>query len=84
MEGIKNTARCSRRADQAAARTRLRGAIRRVISSVWCLFVAKGLTRRAVVQVWFKGGDHRDYFILYHGSRVKKPARVVDFKAPGR
>jgi len=70
--------------DAGAARTRLRGAIRRTVSGMWCLFVAKGLTRRAVVQVWFEGGGHRDYLILYHGARSKQSARVVDFKAPGR
>lgn len=46
-------------------RNRLRGVLRRTVSEVWCLFVARGRSKLAAVQVWFTGGHHRDYLILY-------------------
>lgn len=51
--------------DPAEARTRLRAAIRRIVSGVWCVFLAEGQDRVAAIQVWFKGGGHRDY-LVYH------------------
>lgn len=55
------------------ARTRLRAAVRRVVSEVWCLFVGEGgraLTRNrlAAVQLWFNGGGCRDYLIVHRRS----------------
>ncbi len=51
-------------------RLRLRAALRRVVSSVWCLFVARGSTRLAAVQVWFAGdAEHRDYLIHHRPAR---------------
>lgn len=46
-------------------RIRCRSAIRRAIESVWCLFIPGRGTRLAVVQVWFRGGAHRDYLIRH-------------------
>jgi DNA invertase Pin-like site-specific DNA recombinase len=51
--------------DQADARGRLRGAMRRVIECIWCLFVPRGAQRLASVQVYFKGGARRDY-VIHH------------------
>lgn len=53
--------------DQRDVRTRLRGAIRRVVDSLWCLFHSSGSKRIAFVQVWFHGqSSHRDYVIVHH------------------
>lgn len=53
--------------EQEEVRIRLRAAIRRVVSDMWCLFVAKGSKRLAFVQVWFDGQPtHRDYVIVHH------------------
>jgi DNA invertase Pin-like site-specific DNA recombinase len=49
--------------NQEEARTRLRSAISRTVESIWCLFVAKGVRRAAVVQIFFTGGKRRDYVI---------------------
>jgi DNA invertase Pin-like site-specific DNA recombinase len=59
--------------DANEVRTRLRAAIRRLVSAIWCLFVAGEGTmsrrhRLAAVQIWFQGGAHRDYLILYQGA----------------
>src|SRR5262249_54205430 len=47
--------------------------------SVWCLFIARGAQRLAAVQVWFRGGAHRDYLILHRaatgGAVGVRPAR---------
>jgi DNA invertase Pin-like site-specific DNA recombinase len=65
--------------DPQDARLRLRAAIRRIVSGIWCLFVPRGHTRLAAVQVWFAGDGHRDYFIVYRppaGGAVRtRPAR---------
>lgn len=53
--------------DQDDVRLRLRAAIRRIVSDIWCLFVADGTKRLAFVQVWFHGQSvHRDYVIVHH------------------
>lgn len=54
--------------DPVEARTRLRAAVRRIVSGVWCLFLAEGQDRVAAVQVWFKGGGHRDYLVYHRRS----------------
>jgi hypothetical protein len=65
--------------DQTGARIKLRAAIRRVVKSVWCLFVARGSWRLAALQLWFTGGAHRDYLILHSpatgGWAGKRPSR---------
>jgi DNA invertase Pin-like site-specific DNA recombinase len=54
---------------------RLRGAILETIEGIWCVFHARGAIRLAVVQVWFKGGEYRDYFIIHKlVSLAQKPA----------
>jgi DNA invertase Pin-like site-specific DNA recombinase len=51
--------------DLEDARVRLRGALRRVVEGIWCLFTVKGTLRIAAAQVWFKGDGHRDYLIVH-------------------
>ena len=76
--------------DPEAGRTRLRAALRAVVTEIRCLFVAKGRDRLAVVQIWFEGGAHRDYLIYHrpaHGSlSSKRDAQwwVRSFAMPGR
>jgi hypothetical protein len=52
-------------ADQDVARVRLRTAVRRIVLGVWCLFTGTKTDRIAAVQIWFEGGQHRDYVILH-------------------
>lgn len=48
------------------ARRRMRTAIRRVVDSVWCVFVGRTASEKsAVVQVFFKGGSVRTYGIIH-------------------
>ena len=59
--------------DEKETRIRLRAAVRRMVTEIWCLFLARdgsmsGRDRLAAVQVWFQGGSHRDYLILYQGG----------------
>jgi hypothetical protein len=57
--------------EPADFRVRLRAALRRIVTGIWCLFVTRGRHRLAAVQIWFEGGGHRDYAILYdppHGN----------------
>ena len=65
--------------DSDDTRTRLKAVLRRVVSQVVCLFVARGRSRLAAVQMWFKEtGRHRDFIIAYTQGRgnaqVKTPA----------
>jgi DNA invertase Pin-like site-specific DNA recombinase len=64
--------------DPEEARVRLRAALRRIVEGVWCVFVARGRSRLAAVQVRFTGGAARD-FLIYHrtgtgGSVGTRPA----------
>jgi DNA invertase Pin-like site-specific DNA recombinase len=63
-------------ADPDDVRLRIRTALRRMAEGVWCLFLARGAWRIAAVQIWFHGGAHRDYFVLYR--------RAVSGNAPAR
>jgi hypothetical protein len=72
-------------------RIKLRGALRRAITSVTCLFTGKDRVRIAVVRVQFKSGNiHRDYAIGYDpgrsNGRVQRPGSwaVRDFKGWGK
>lgn len=56
--------------DATDARTRLRAVLRRIVSEVRCLFVKRDGSRVAVAQVWFTGGEHRDYIIHHTPARV--------------
>lgn len=66
--------------DPEETRLRLRSAIRHIIQEIWCLFLVRGHSRLAAVQIWFVGGKrHRDY-LIYHqnptGNRhSSRPAR---------
>jgi hypothetical protein len=46
---------------------RLRAALLATVEGVWCVFVNRGSTRLAAVQVFFHGGACRDYLILHRG-----------------
>jgi DNA invertase Pin-like site-specific DNA recombinase len=48
----------------ADAQVKLRAAVRRITESVWCLFVGRGRLRVAAVQLWFQGGQRRDYLVV--------------------
>jgi DNA invertase Pin-like site-specific DNA recombinase len=78
-------------ADPNDARVRLRGAIRRIVESVWCLFITRvgnpkyegkvGRIRLAAVQFHFAGGAHRDYLIVHrpaHGNAAAKRGAVTE------
>ena len=54
--------------DANDARVRLRAAMRRIMSGIWCLFVARGAVRLAAVQIHFANGGHRDYLIVHRNG----------------
>jgi DNA invertase Pin-like site-specific DNA recombinase len=50
-------------------RVRLAAVLRRIASSVWCLFLSRGRVRVAAVQMWFTGEEkHRDWLIYSRPS----------------
>jgi DNA invertase Pin-like site-specific DNA recombinase len=59
--------------DVDEARTRLRAALRRVLTGVWCLFVSRGALRCCVAQCWFRGDGSRDYLVLNEPARGHGP-----------
>jgi DNA invertase Pin-like site-specific DNA recombinase len=62
--------------DKEEARIRLRAALRRIVESIWCLFVPRGAKRLAAVQIWFAGGKkRRDYLILHKPAKVNAVMR---------
>ncbi|OAI40199.1 hypothetical protein AYO40_05070 [Planctomycetaceae bacterium SCGC AG-212-D15] len=61
--------------DEAETRTRLRGTLRRMVDSIWCLFIGKRSMRIAAVQLFFAGGKRRDYIILYKAATGGAVAR---------
>lgn len=69
--------------DKADARARLRGALRRAVERIYCLFVRRGNSRLAAVRVQFHGGAHRDYLIVNiapHGRSGRKGyAKTLSF-----
>jgi DNA invertase Pin-like site-specific DNA recombinase len=60
------------------ARLRLRSLLRQIVSEAWLLAVPRGLDRLAAVQIWFAGGEHRDYLIVH-----RPPLRTPQFRRPG-
>jgi DNA invertase Pin-like site-specific DNA recombinase len=72
--------------DQEDARTRLRAALRRIISSIWVYVVPEGKDRLAAVQVWFKPQEQlvtcRNYLILHRpamsGARQRPSGWLVE------
>ena len=81
--------------DPNAVRTRLRAALRRMVDSVWCLFMpAKSGPRIGFVQVVFAGRDKFQTFVIVyrprhvaaHGAEHPATARVLqlaDVAVPG-
>jgi DNA invertase Pin-like site-specific DNA recombinase len=73
--------------DRQEAQVRLRAALRRSVEGIWCLFVRRGHVRLAAVQVWFKGGRHRDYLIRRrrpNGDRAEElEVRSIVFDGKG-
>lgn len=66
-----------RKNDDDDTRARLKAALRRVVSHVVCLFVARGRARVAAVQVWFKDtGRRRDFLIVYTQGRGNAQVRT--------
>jgi DNA invertase Pin-like site-specific DNA recombinase len=64
--------------DQADARLRLRGALRRTVDSIWLLVVPRGRARLCGAQVWFRAErgeptECRSYLVFYQAaaSRAK-------------
>ncbi len=57
--------------DEEEVRLRLRSALRRIVEKIWLLVVPKRLHRIAAVQMYFTGGNRRDY-LIYH-----KPPHVI-------
>jgi hypothetical protein len=56
--------------DTDELRVRIRGALRRAVESVTCLFAGTNQARVAAVRVQFReGGRHRDYVILHRAAR---------------
>jgi hypothetical protein len=61
--------------DPTDTRVRLRAALRRMVSGVWCLFVGRGRWRLAAVQIWLAGGAHRDYLLLHRPAHKNPTSR---------
>jgi DNA invertase Pin-like site-specific DNA recombinase len=63
--------------DPTDVRLRLRGALKRIVYSIWLLIMPKGRDRLCAAQVWFQGGErHRDYLIWHRPARANKTART--------
>lgn len=54
--------------DLEAAKLRLRGLLRRIVESIWCLFMPGHGNRKSGVQINFKGGLCRRFVILLERS----------------
>lgn len=63
--------------DSEENRTRCRGAIRRAVQSVWCLFTPGRGLRLAAVQVFFKGTDRQRLYVIAHRPAVKNGKGLV-------
>jgi DNA invertase Pin-like site-specific DNA recombinase len=63
-------------ADPEDVRVRLRSALRRTVTGVWCLFVARSPWRFAAAQVHFSGGACRSYLVV---SGIKERGRPRDW-----
>lgn len=68
--------------DREDARYRLRAALRRIVSGVWLLAVARGRTRIAAVRLVFAGCERaRDFLIVYtpprNNGRASAPAKLT-------
>jgi DNA invertase Pin-like site-specific DNA recombinase len=73
-------------------RLRLRSLLRRIIAEISLLVIGRGADRLAAAQIWFVGGEHRDYLILHRPpwhdrpglwrSRSLYPAHHPDLRQP--
>jgi hypothetical protein len=70
-------------ADRDAARVKLRAAIRRVVTGVWCLFLRGRGDRLAAVQLHFTGGARRDYIIVLSRGGDWQARSLAAAAAPG-
>ena len=68
MRELKTVGKVLDEEDNDANRLRCQAAIRGAVQSVYCLFMPGRGQRVAVVQVWFKGGAHRDYLIVHRAA----------------
>ena len=68
------------KAPRAAVRTRLRDAIRRVVSRVCVLLVPKGVDRIVAVQVWFDPQTHGDAHRARLRAGTMRPATPEEFQ----
>ncbi len=69
-------------------RTRIKHALRRCITGIYCLFLGRGITRLAAVQVRFTNETQRSYVIVYrpkHGGQAASwlPKSFADAGLPG-
>lgn len=78
--------------DPDEVRRRIRVALQRVVTSIWCVFTGLGpdcRERFAVAQVWFENGVRREYGIYYRGEtkgacRIPEKMASVSFKVTKR
>jgi DNA invertase Pin-like site-specific DNA recombinase len=63
-------------ADPQDARLRLRGALRRIVESVWLVVIPRGIERLCAAQIHFAGGKRREYLIYHRPARGNAAARA--------
>jgi DNA invertase Pin-like site-specific DNA recombinase len=73
--------------DPDAARLKARAVLRAVVETIAVVIVTRGAWRLCAAQVWFPGGAHRDYLLMYRtaaGGRdeLRQPPRDFRFE-PG-
>jgi DNA invertase Pin-like site-specific DNA recombinase len=88
-----------RAAQDPDKRLRLRSLLRQLVSEIRLLAVPRGRDRLAAVQIWFSGGQHRDYLVLHRpplmtgGKRreglwrsrsVDEGVYALDLRVPGQ
>lgn len=65
--------------DPDDTRLRIRTALRRTVETIMLLIVPRRKQRLAAVQIWFRGGSHRDYLLTYRkatgGAAGNRPAQ---------
>jgi DNA invertase Pin-like site-specific DNA recombinase len=62
--------------DPEDCRVRLRAVLRRTVADMRMLVVARGLTRLAAVQIFFKNDGHRTYLIRHQPAQANGKQRV--------
>jgi hypothetical protein len=58
--------------DPDDVRLKLRSVLRRVVEGMWVLIVSRGSFRFACVQMFFVGGERRDYVILHQTAGYRR------------